>query len=191
MTTQQRLTTNGLDRALDFLAGVRPAQEQTTEMVKAWRVKLARYTDDQLMRALWELSERDDLIRIDVGDVYVAAQRIANRQELDRRAVENDRQRRALPEGNVLVTDGHCEQARAHLARYGFASHGPMLEGLARHLARGGTLDTPDHTHQPLPRGARGWCAKCNSALLGYDPPGDTCRNCDPDYLRTYGTRNR
>ena len=57
-----------------------------------------------------------------------------------------------------------------------------QLESGERRPDRGGAL----------PAGARGWCVKCRSALLGYDPPdGDICRNCDPSYLRSYGTRNR
>lgn len=178
------MTNAGLDAALDFLAGVCPTQEQTEEMVKAWRLKLDKFDDETVMQALWNLAEHPRY-RIDLGEVHDTALSLRNRK-----AIAADQQRREelapFGRGNSgeerdwnQLTDTERQQwvdkAADHWETVGFPikRDSPILEASAAAMCRGVTFTPP-----PVGTDRYDRCG-CGAALLAIDPPGGRCRNCE------------
>lgn len=145
-----QLTNNGLNAALNFVAGCYPTQEQTPELINTWRTRLGRYTDDTVMQAVWQLSERNNRFRMDVGDIYVTCRTITNQRHIATATqTRNARQLETTTDRRTWHQLTPTEQQ-----------------------ARVDALPPPHNAYADAPT-----CQTCPAVLVGYDPTPH-CRHC-------------
>jgi hypothetical protein len=195
------MTGQGVNLAFEYLAGIRPAQEQTPEMIAVWGAKLARYDDDLVLHALMELADRPTdpkapggLPQIQIGDVLYKCKVLGNQRAIDAAAEKRDQERRKELTAGQRATQrdwgklspaeraSYMTQAREHLLGLGLTLPDDAGEALARFLANGGDLDAPGY-REPTPFPCRG----CGRGLILVERGTETAV-CEGDGCRAVFT---